>query len=118
MFESWDTNEEVCKMILVLMDTMIKALGATWRVTAPEQAGGEEQAEGGGSPVDGDGGASAAEASTAQSDGSLEEEYEKLKEGGTIVISMAWEDEASETASEAELRKKKEEEKGGEGKPT
>ena len=44
-------------MILVLMDTMIKALGATWRVTAPEQAGGEEQAEGGGSPVDGDGGA-------------------------------------------------------------
>ena len=99
-------------MILVLMDTMIKALGATWRITAPEQAGGEDQAEGG-SPVDGDGGASAAEASTAQSDGSLEEEYEKLKEGGTIVISMAWEDEAEETASEAELRKKKEEEKGG-----
>ena len=52
-------------------------------------------------------------ASTVQTDGSLEEEYEKLKEGGTIVISMAWEDVAADDEEKKQDVAEKEKADGG-----
>ena len=98
-------------MILVLVDPVIKAMGATRKVVVP---GSEEEESGeGGFPHEGDGVTSVAGASTVLTEGSLEDEYEKLKEGGTIVTSMAWDDDGGgeETASQAEVRKKQEAEK-------